>query len=112
MSSTTYYADPPSTAAATTPDKGPASISEPSLASIGDECAQAVIPHIEGVSDSVDAMIMIRQSIEERAPLPKPRGTRDAELAAQTFANVPFEEHKIKRGGAAGAGGSQTRWYS
>ena len=48
----------------------------------------------------------------DAAPLPKPRGTRDAELAAQTFANVPFEEHKIKRGGAAGAGGSQTRWYS
>ena len=43
MSSTTYYA-------ATfhgrrdDADKGPASISEPSLASIGDECAQAVIP--------------------------------------------------------------------
>uniref|UniRef100_A0A7S4FA41 Methyltransferase domain-containing protein n=1 Tax=Chrysotila carterae TaxID=13221 RepID=A0A7S4FA41_CHRCT len=29
-----------------------------------------------------------------------------------TFPNVPFEEHKIKRGGAAGAGGSQTKWYS
>jgi len=25
---------------------------------------------------------------------------------------VPFEEHKLKRGGAAGAGGSQTKWYS
>ena len=48
----------------------------------------------------------------DAAPLPRPRGERDAENAAQTFANVPFEEHKIKRGGAAGAGGSQTRWYS
>lgn len=44
-------------------------------------------------------------------PLPRPPPPRaaDAEL---TFPNVPFEEHKIKRGGAAGAGGSQTKWYS
>ena len=46
------------------------------------------------------------------APLPKPRRTRDEDEKALTFANVPFEEHKIKRGGAKGAGGSQTKWYS
>ena len=40
---------------------------------------------------------------------PAPPRAADADL---TFANVPFEEHKIKRGGAAGAGGSQTKWYS
>lgn len=45
------------------------------------------------------------------APLPKPPPPRSADEEL-TFANVPFEEHKIKRGGAAGAGGSQTRWYS
>ena len=45
------------------------------------------------------------------APLPKPPPPRSAEDEL-TFANVPFEEHKVKRGGAAGAGGSQTRWYS
>ena len=41
-------------------------------------------------------------------------GVRDrrADDAQLTFKNVPFEEHKIKRGGAAGAGGSQTKWYS
>ena len=42
-------------------------------------------------------------------PHPPPPRSADSEL---TFENVPFEEHKIKRGGAAGAGGSQTRWYS
>jgi len=45
------------------------------------------------------------------APLPKPPPPRSADDEL-TFANVPFEEHKVKRGGAAGAGGSQTRWYS
>ena len=45
-------------------------------------------------------------------PLPKPRPSRAADDAELTFTNVPFEEHKIKRGGAAGAGGSQTKWYS
>ena len=40
---------------------------------------------------------------------PPPPREADAEL---TFTNVPFEEHKLKRGGAAGAGGSQTKWYS
>ena len=56
-----------------------------------------------------------RQSLflsEAAAPLPKPRPTREADDRELTFTNVPFEEHKIKRGGAAGAGGSQTKWYS
>jgi len=46
------------------------------------------------------------------SPLPKPRPSRSSDEAELTFANVPFEEHKLKRGGAAGAGGSQTKWYS
>lgn len=45
------------------------------------------------------------------APLPHPPPTRDSERDL-TFPNVPFEEHKVKRGGARGAGGSQTKWYS
>jgi len=45
------------------------------------------------------------------APLPHAPPTRESE-ADLTFTNVPFEEHKLKRGGAKGAGGSQTRWYS
>ena len=46
----------------------------------------------------------------DAAPLEAGRGTPNAGAAAQTFANVPFEEHKIKRGRLAGV--SQTRWYS
>ena len=49
---------------------------------------------------------------EGAAPLPKPPTSREADEAELTFTNVPFEEHKIKRGGARGAGGSQTKWYS
>ena len=73
-------------------------------------------------SRGVDVVRLIDQSLgkddrqslllsAEASPLPRPSPPRssDAEL---TFTNVPFEEHKIKRGGAAGAGGSQTRWYS
>ena len=45
-------------------------------------------------------------------PLPRPRPTREDDDKDLTFTNVPFEEHKIKRGGAKGAGGSQTKWYS
>ena len=45
-------------------------------------------------------------------PLPRPRPSREADAEELTFSNVPFEEHKVKRGGAAGAGGSQTKWYS
>jgi len=51
--------------------------------------------------------------LSERAyPLPKARSTREEDDKELTFTNVPFEEHKIKRGGARGAGGSQTKWYS
>ena len=46
------------------------------------------------------------------APLPRPRPSRADDDRELTFTNVPFEEHKVKRGGAAGAGGSQTKWYS
>ena len=46
------------------------------------------------------------------AQLPRPRPTREDDDKDLTFTNVPFEEHKIKRGGAKGAGGSQTKWYS
>jgi len=46
------------------------------------------------------------------APLPRPPPPRTADKEYLTFENVPFEEHKIKRGGASGAGGSQTKWYS
>ena len=55
-----------------------------------------------------------RQSVflSPRVALPKPRPSREADAAELTFTNVPFEEHKLKRGGAAGAGGSQTKWYS
>lgn len=55
-----------------------------------------------------------RQSVflAPEATLPKPRPSREADAKELTFTNVPFEEHKIKRGGAAGAGGSQTKWYS
>ena len=49
---------------------------------------------------------------EAAPPLPRPRRTREQDDAELTFTNVPFEEHKIKRGGAKGAGGSQTKWYS
>ena len=45
-------------------------------------------------------------------PLPTPRPSRADDDKQLTFTNVPFEEHKVKRGGAAGAGGSQTKWYS
>ena len=45
-------------------------------------------------------------------PLPRSRPTREEDDQELTFTNVPFEEHKVKRGGAAGAGGSQTKWYS
>lgn len=54
-----------------------------------------------------------RQSLflsERVCPLPGPTTAPAAE--EMTFPNVPFEEHKAKRGGAAGAGGSQTKWYS
>jgi len=56
-----------------------------------------------------------RQSLflsESAAVLPRPRPSREEDERELTFTNVPFEEHKIKRGGAAGAGGSQTKWYS
>ena len=56
-----------------------------------------------------------RQSLllsDGAAPLPRPRPSREDDAKELTFPNVPFEEHKLKRGGAAGAGGSQTRWYS
>ena len=55
-----------------------------------------------------------RQSIflSEGATLPTPRPSRADDDKELTFTNVPFEEHKLKRGGAAGAGGSQTKWYS
>ena len=56
-----------------------------------------------------------RQSLllsDGAAPLPRPRPSREDDAAQLTFPNVPFEEHKLKRGGAAGAGGSQTKWYS
>ena len=55
-----------------------------------------------------------RQSVflSEGATLPSPRPSRAADDKELTFTNVPFEEHKLKRGGAAGAGGSQTKWYS
>ena len=46
------------------------------------------------------------------SPLPKLRPSREEDDAELTFTNVPFEEHKLKRGGAKGAGGSQTKWYS
>lgn len=49
---------------------------------------------------------------ESAHPLPKPRPAREDDNKELTFTNVPFEEHKIKRGGAKGAGGSQTKWYS
>ena len=55
-----------------------------------------------------------RQSVflSADAALPTARPSRAADDKELTFTNVPFEEHKLKRGGAAGAGGSQTRWYS
>ena len=55
-----------------------------------------------------------RQSVflSADAALPTARPSRADDDKELTFTNVPFEEHKLKRGGAAGAGGSQTRWYS
>ena len=64
--------------------------------------------------DERQSLIMLRERREEilcKARLP-PGEQRRVEQRDATFKNVPFEEHKIKRGGAAGAGGSQTRWYS
>mmetsp|Transcript_929 Transcript_929/g.3515 ORF Transcript_929/g.3515 Transcript_929/m.3515 type:complete len:305 (+) Transcript_929:399-1313(+) len=43
--------------------------------------------------------------------LPKPPPPREENGPCLTYPNVPFEEHKIRRGGAAGAGGSQTKYY-
>mmetsp|Transcript_206 Transcript_206/g.439 ORF Transcript_206/g.439 Transcript_206/m.439 type:complete len:424 (-) Transcript_206:71-1342(-) len=63
--------------------------------------------------DERQSIIVLKERRDEiltKRRLP-PGEQRKLEANEATFKNVPFEEHKIKRGGAAGAGGSQTKWY-